>query len=169
MKAGMVVRLRVNPKDCQSVLDLLDRVSIPHDNLSFSQCVSLALASLLETARTYKTLPEPDPFQYMNRMGKFYGRGHAMQGKRLAAANALGNIGEHFQAPQVSIEPARPSEPSPVAEVAEVTADEMRDRRRFAELYSKKDMIEAGHRGVLWSAEDEAEYNELYKQIYPEG
>ena len=103
MKAGMVVRLRVNPKDCQSVLDLLDRVSIPHDNLSFSQCVSLALASLLETARTYKTLPEPDPFQYMNRMGKFYGRGRAMQGKRLAAANALGNIGEHFQAPQVSI------------------------------------------------------------------
>lgn len=169
MKAGMVVRLRVNPKDCQSVLDLLDRVSIPHDNLSFSQCVSLALASLLETARTYKTLPEPDPFQYMNRMGKFYGRGHAMQGKRLAAANALGNIGEHFQAPQVSIEPARPSEPSSVAEVAEVTADEMRDRRRFAELYSKKDMIEAGHRGVLWSAEDEAEYNELYKKIYPEG
>ena len=169
MKAGMVVRLRVNPKDCQSVLDLLDRVSIPHDNLSFSQCVSLALASLLETARTYKTLPEPDAFQYMNRMGKFYGRGHAMQGKRLAAANALGNIGEHFQAPQVSIEPARPSEPSPVAEVAEVTADEMRDRRRFAELYSKKDMIEAGHRGVLWSAEDEAEYNELYKKIYPEG
>ena len=169
MKAGLVVRLRVNPKDCQSVLDLLDRVSIPHDNLSFSQCVSLALASLLETARTYKTLPEPDAFQYMNRMGKFYGRGHAMQGKRLAAANALGNIGEHFQAPQVSIEPARPSEPSPIAEVAEVTADEMRDRRRFAELYSKKDMIEAGHRGVLWSAEDEAEYNELYKKIYPEG
>lgn len=167
MKAGMVVRLRVNPKDCQSILDLLDRVSIPHDNLSFSQCVSLALASLLETSRMHKTLPEPDAFQYMNRMQKFYGRGHAMQGKRLAAAQTLGNIGESFQAP--TVEPSRPAVLETPPDVAPATADEMRDRRRFAELYSKKDMIESGHRGVLWTAEDEVEYNHLYKLIYPEG
>lgn len=168
MKAGMVVRLRVNPKDCQSILDLLNKVGVPSNNLSFSQCTSLALASLLETARTHRTLPEPDPFQFLNRMENFIGHGHGMQRKRLAAANALGNIGEHFQAP--TTEPARPIEATPLAHSnTAISADDMRDRRRFAELYSKKDMWENGDRGISWSSQDEAEYQELYKKIYPEG
>ena len=173
MKAGLVVRLRVNPKDCQSILDLLDKVGVPYQNLSFSQCTSIALASLLETARTHKTLPEPDPFQFINRMGNFIGQGHTMQRKRLAAANALGNIGEHFQAP--TTEPARPlhNNPSsfhgdpPAAEP--MSADRMRDARRLSELASKKDMWENGNRSVSWSSQDEEEYQQLYKVIYPEG
>lgn len=173
MKAGLVVRLRVNPKDCQSILDLLDKVGVPYNNLSFSQCTSLALASLLETARTHKTLPEPDPFQFINRMGNFIGQGHTMQRKRLAAANALGNIGEHFQAP--TTEPARPIpehnfQPQLQHEMEQVvSADEMRARRRFSELYSKKDMWESGNRSISWSSQDEEEYQQLYKIIYPEG
>jgi len=173
VKAGLVVRLRVNPKDCQSILDLLDKVGVPYNNLSFSQCTSLALASLLETARTHKTLPEPDPFQFINRMGNFIGQGHTMQRKRLAAANALGSIGESFHAP--TTEPARPFEqydPSihPVPGEPEViTADRMRDARRLSELASKKDMWENGNRSVSWSSQDEEEYQQLYKVIYPEG
>lgn len=170
MKAGMVTRLRVNPKDCQSILDLLDKVGIPYHSLSFSQCTSLALASLLETARMNKNIPEPDPFQYLNRMQGFYGHGNGMQKKRLAAANAIGSIGESFQAPPVSIEPARPLESTPLAEVvANESADVMRDRRRLSELYSKKDMVENGNRSVSWSADDEQEYQQLFAKIYPEG
>lgn len=168
MKAGMVVRLRVNPKDCQSVLDILDRVSIPYHSLSFSQCASLALASLLETARIHKNIPEPDPFQYMNRMEGFYGHGHSMQRKRIGAANALGSIGESFQAPVVSITPVHTAQHEPLSLVP-VNADEMRDRSRMSELYSKKDMYENGNRSVSWSDADEAEYQELYKRVYPDG
>ena len=197
MKAGLVVRLRVNPKDCQSILDLLNKVGVPYNNLSFSQCTSLALASLLETARTHKTLPEPDPFQFINRMGNFIGQGHTMQRKRLAAANALGNIGEHFQAP--TTEPVRPLHNNPssfhgdpcihgvrygaycaacgsehvsddIPAAAEpMSADRMRDARRLSELASKKDMWENGNRSVSWSSQDEEEYQQLYKIIYPEG
>lgn len=190
MKAGLVVRLRVNPKDCQSILDLLDRVGVPHNSLSFSQCTSLALASLLETARTHKTLPEPDPFQFLNRMGNFIGQGHAMQKKRLAAANALGSIGESFHAP--TTEPARQFHGDPCihgvlygaycascgsehvgddipAAAEPMSADRMRDARRLSELASKKDMWENGNRSISWSSQDEEEYQQLYKVIYPEG
>lgn len=175
MKGGNVARIRVNPKDCQSVLDLLDKVQIPRQHMSFAQCVSIALSSLLETARINKTLPEPDPFQYINRMGQYLGNGHKHHQMKMRATSAIGSIGEHFQAPALTTEPARPFEqydPSihPVPGEPEViTADRMRDARRLSELASKKDMWENGNRSVSWSSQDEEEYQQLYKVIYPEG
>ena len=185
MKGGNVARIRVNPKDCQSVLDLLDKVRIPRQHMSFAQCVSIALSSLLETARINKTLPEPDPFQYINRMGQYLGNGHKHHQMKMRATSAIGSIGEHFQAPALTTEPARQLERTECdhgipyqypcrdcnKEVDEtpVSANEMRQRRRFSELYSKKDMRESGNMNISWSAEEEAEYQELYKIIYPEG
>lgn len=72
MKAGMVAQIRVNPKDCQSILDMMGVLGIdPYDGRSFAQCVSLALSSALHGMRTNRILPEVDPFQYLNRMGPF--------------------------------------------------------------------------------------------------
>lgn len=168
MKAGQVTRLRVNPKDCQSVLDLLDRIGVPYQNLSFSQCTSIALASLLETARVHKTLPEPDPFQYLNRMSPFLGHGTSMQRKRLAAANALGSIGETFQAPTLISTDQIPTE-AMRAQPEAMSLDMRQARTRLNELVSKKEMIDDGVPGLTWSASDDAEYWELYKVVYPEG
>jgi hypothetical protein len=72
MKAGMVVQIRVNPGDCQSVLDLLGLLNVnPYDGRSFAQCVSIALSSMLGSYRGTKVLPEVDTFQFLNRLGPF--------------------------------------------------------------------------------------------------
>ena len=71
-KPGMVVSIRVNPADCQSVLDLMQAVNIdPYDGRSFSSCVSLSFSSLIDMAKRAGIIGEPDPFQFLNRMGVF--------------------------------------------------------------------------------------------------
>lgn len=70
----MVVQIRINPQDCQSILDLMGILNVdPYDGRSFAICASLALSSLLGVMRRNKTIPEPDAFQYLNRMAPFLG------------------------------------------------------------------------------------------------
>lgn len=73
MKPGMVTQIRVNPKDCLAILDLMVAMGIdPYDGRSFAQCVSLSLSSLIGVARRGGIIPtEDDGFQYMNRMAPF--------------------------------------------------------------------------------------------------
>lgn len=73
MKPGMVTQIRINPKDCLAILDLMVAMGIdPYDGRSFAQCVSLSLASLIGVARRGGIIPaEDDGFQYMNRMAPF--------------------------------------------------------------------------------------------------
>ena len=72
MKYGMVAQLRINPEDCQSILDLMGLLNIdPYDGRSFAQCASLALSSMLGAYRKSGTLPPVDSFQYLNRLGPF--------------------------------------------------------------------------------------------------
>lgn len=181
MRAGKVVRIRVNPEDCQSVLDLCERVGIPTSGMSYAQCVSVALASLLETARAQKILPKPDPFQFLNRMQPFVDTSHHR--KKLEVARTIGELGATFHAPAVprsasglaapgagrpSAWPAGAEGPAHSASPAPVSADQLRDRSRLTELLQKKDMASPGS-GVLWSAQDEEEFQELYQRVYPEG
>lgn len=91
MKAGMVVHIRLNPVDCQHVLDIMGALNIdPYDGRSFAQCVSLALSALIGMAYKNGAIPEEvDGFQYLNRMAPFL---QAKNDKRkYAAANALFN------------------------------------------------------------------------------
>lgn len=174
MKAGVVVRIRVNPQDCQSVLDLLQRIGIEHRTLSFSQCVSTAFASLLETARVNRMLPEPDPFQYLNRMNLHIGQGRGLQGKRKAAADTIGSIGEKFSAPAVpqprfsEAGKVLPQTYSPEQEVP-LSIEERMARSRLSELVAKKEMVEDGAPGVVWQTSDQEEWDRLYPIVYPEG
>lgn len=73
MKAGMVAQIRVNPADCQHVLDIMGVLGVdPYDGRSFAQCVSLAFTSLIGMAGKAGVIPlEVDTFQYLNRMGPF--------------------------------------------------------------------------------------------------
>lgn len=74
MKAGMVTQIRVNPADCQSVLDIMGIVGIdPYDGRSFAQCVSIAFSSMIGSLKKSGIIEEPDSFQYMNRMATFVG------------------------------------------------------------------------------------------------
>lgn len=72
MKYGMVAQIRVNPEDCQSVLDMMGVLGIdPYDGRSFAQCVSIAFSSMLGSYREGGVIPRPDSFQYLNRMAPF--------------------------------------------------------------------------------------------------
>jgi hypothetical protein len=72
MKYGMVAQIRLNPEDCQSILDLMGVLGIdPYDGRSFAQCLSIAVTSMLGSYRRNGVLPEVDPFQYLNRLGPF--------------------------------------------------------------------------------------------------
>lgn len=73
VKAGMVAQIRVNPSDCQHVLDIMGVLGVdPYDGRSFAQCVSLAFTSLIGMACKAGIIPtEVDTFQYLNRMGPF--------------------------------------------------------------------------------------------------
>lgn len=165
MKPGQVVRLRLNPKDCQSVLDVLESTGVNLMGMSYAQCVSLALSTLLETCRKNGLIPEPDPFQFLNRIQPIL-QG-STQGRKLAVNGAITSIGPGFQAPVMDM-PTYSAEPvrqhTPAAEV--VTAEMRMQRRRLGELCQKKDLIEQGTPGLLWSTGDEDEFQELYKAVY---
>lgn len=170
MRAGQVVRIRVNPKDCQSVLDLMEKLGLQTFGMSYAQCVSMALASLLETARVQKILPEPNSFEFLNRMQPFMGHSHHR--KKLEAAQVIGGLGEKFHAPVAASDPwmvgkaisnVPVSAPTPPPVVAsEPTAEQLKDRARLTELLQAQDMR-------TLTIEEELEYQSLYRKIYPDG
>ena len=86
-KPGQVVRLRISPTDCLSILDVLDQAGIPRQNISFSSCASLALATLLETARKANLIEEPNGFDFTERMAPYIGASN--KGRRAGAADTL--------------------------------------------------------------------------------
>lgn len=71
MKAGRVVTLRVNPRDCMSVVAVLEKLEINTPGMSFAQAVSLALSSALEAFRQNNVLPKEDTFNFNKVMDRF--------------------------------------------------------------------------------------------------
>ena len=178
MKAGTVTSIRVNPRDSQSVLDVLDAAGVRRDALSFAQCTSLALSSLLETARQTGLIPEPDEFQYLNRLGPYIGPGK--KNKKTKIANALHDMGGKMRAPAVTGQGVQ-AESSRWAEndgshvnglaarqasppQAALSPDELsRHSSRLTELLQLRDDDNS------WNAALEQEYQYVYKLVYPHG
>ena len=73
MKAGFVVRIRVNPTDCLSILDTMRSVGVIVENMSFSSLASLTLSTLLASMRKAGTIPTRDGFEYAQMMRPFEG------------------------------------------------------------------------------------------------
>lgn len=186
MKPGVVVTIRVNPRNAQSILDVLDAAGIDRRSKSYTACASEALSSLLESARTSGLIPEPDPYQYANRMEEYLGpqsvskrkvkalgtldglsRGDAYEGPpRSMSARWASPVAEASPAPAPSQPPASyaaPKELDPLekAQLREASA-------RFTELLKKRDIAEENS-AVVWSDADEAEYTRLFKIVYPDG
>lgn len=169
MKAGHVVTIRINPRDCQSVLDVLDAAGVPRKALSFAQCVSLSLGSLLETARRNGLIPEPDEFEYLNRMSEYMTPDRRRKSARVA--DALHNLGGRLRSPALvgaegpSATPPSPANPPAVSE--EEDSPEVRAaQERLTQLLIKKEQAEDGG---PWSQEDERNFQQLYSIVYPNG
>src|SRR3990167_11030885 len=71
MKPGEVVTIRVNPRDCISVTDVVERLGIYPQGMSFSSAVAISLSSMLEFMREHKVIPVRDGFEYGERMSPF--------------------------------------------------------------------------------------------------
>lgn len=177
LTGGTTARIRVNPKDCQSVLDLLEHVGLQTGRMSFAQCVSLALASLLETARQQGVLPEPDPFQFSNRMAQFQAANPKFRitqdlqqmgfGTRLTApVLAQGGSAEGFGEPAELGEPEHSVADRFSAEggSVEVSQQELQNAKdRLSDLLELREVEET------WNQSLEAEFQQVLKIVYPYG
>lgn len=169
LRAGIVTSIRVNPEDCQSVLDLLEHAGMKIDGMSFAGMVSLALSSSLQTFRDQKVIPEPDPFEYLNRLQPFLGGNNK---RKQAITTSLAEAGAKVKVKGVSQPRNEAPEPEGWTAVDGTVTKPAVPReatRRFTELIQKKEMCESGVPGVLWQESDEEEYQGLYKLHYPEG
>ena len=70
-RGGVVARIRVNPRDCLSILDILQSNGIDIQGMSFSAITSLAMTCMLESLRKGEVIPRNDGFDYNERMGPY--------------------------------------------------------------------------------------------------
>jgi len=167
MRAGIVVTTRINPKDCQSVLDLMQLIGFDPAGQSFSQLCALAMASLLETQRQAGILPEPDPFKFMDRLQ--YYKGSKNTKKHSAVARIVQETGPRFKAPVMpAASSAVPTPTMGTLPVERVSGDVREARVRLAELHQKLGLSQ-DNPTVTWSRTDQEEYDGLYKVVYPYG
>lgn len=74
MKGGMVVRIRVSPKDCMSLVDAAQVLGLQPTQYSMSALTSLVLSSLLEVQRKAGTVPTRSGFEYLSMMEPYTNR-----------------------------------------------------------------------------------------------
>lgn len=183
MRAGQVVRLRVNPKDCVSVLDVMSKSGIDISKMSYSSIVSLALSAMLQGLRNGGTIPDRDGFEYQEMMEPYLRNG---QGSKIKIANQIygraahGPVAPGIGMPQQELDgmhlrenfeyqtPQRPTNEA-AAQQGPLSEEERWSRQRLSELCVKKDMAEDNTPGIVWSDADEAEYQQHYKVVYPNG
>lgn len=186
MVPGVVVRIRVNPSTCMSVLDALEAVGVKVEDKSFATCVSAALNVLVATAKQSGVLPEPDPFQFSERM-KYHTGDVAPDRRKLPKHNA-GQMNPLIfpkdTVPDLGVPKwLRANSPAPTPAAAAVEVEEewidpmiptdplllMEYRaacQRLTAAQQKKDLAEQGTEGVVWSAKDEADFQRDQKLVY---
>lgn len=86
VKQGRVVEVRVSPKDCMSAIDIVQRLGVYTQGMSFASVVRIAMSSAFQLLRENGTVPDRDGFEFSQMMQPFAGQ-HAQRvalGQRLA-------------------------------------------------------------------------------------
>lgn len=97
-KGGMVVYIRVSPRDCISCVDIMDKLEIRTNGMSFDAIVRLALSSLIASAQQNGIIPIPDGFEFDSRVTKRFGAGRgATHGKKLAFSKLIDQTEKGYQ------------------------------------------------------------------------
>lgn len=177
MRPGKVVTIRLNPRDCMGVLDVIDKAGLSIEGASFPALVSLALGSLLQTVRDEGVIPDRAGFEYSEMMAPYHGQ--RSNRRKLEITDTIHKAGSSIRSRGLSKpagvldelkEPAQATagRTEPVV-VNEMSADLRRAGRRLTELLQKKDLAEEPGSGVVWQQSDQEEYDQLYQQVYPNG
>lgn len=102
VRPGEVVRMRVNTLDCMAVVDVLNKLGLQYQGMSFSQACSTALSSLLETMRVKGVIPRRDGFEYSDMMAPYATK---TRGKRkLDLAYMFNQPTDSIQVPPLSVD-----------------------------------------------------------------
>lgn len=178
MKGGMVVRIRLPPKDCLGVLDLLDSAGIPTEGKSFNQCASLALGSLIALARQQGIIPRDEPgFAYLDRMLPFQAvtSGRSTKAKQQVAESlyrrALATSGEPPQALATILGPDdRPDEGVGLDQLSSAKVERPKtpeDREALTKLMQElQELMERQDRGESLTPEELRRYAVLNKALF---
>jgi hypothetical protein len=158
-RLGNVVTLRINPKTCMSVVDVLTTAEIKMEGMSFAMMVSLALDSTMQTLRDAKLIPEREGWEYLQLVGPHVGQTDA---KKLQVTNTLKALGSELHVKGISV-PAE--EPSKGYVEPELTAEQRRIWSRLGELEAKKELAETEDSGVVWQNSDQQEYDQLNRLV----
>lgn len=161
MKPGLVVSIRISPKDCQSIVALMDASGVSRQGQTFSGMASLALSSLLQTARTNGTIAEPDPFNYWNEVGEYHkGRARDKDKEKIvqAASSKITPATLTGIASGVVVDAG-------LSQIGTVLTSDVRQ----AGIRLKELLVKQENAPDNWSAADQQEFDRLYKIVYPEG
>ncbi len=120
MRPGRIVSIRVNPRDCMSVVDVIEKIGMHVNGMSYSQAVSVALSSALEGLRQAGLIPTRDGFEYSKVMTKFPIIMKGQRGRALDITKTFTLAGDSAQVRPVKGNPER-----------------MRKQRRYEELCFK--------------------------------
>lgn len=71
LRAGRVVQIRLNPKDCMTVVDIVTQIGAFQPGMSFSQATIIAFACMSETFRKNSIVPDREGFEYTKLMAEF--------------------------------------------------------------------------------------------------
>lgn len=161
MKPGLVVSIRISPRDCQSIVALMDASGVSRQGQTFSGMASLALSSLLQTARTNGTIEEPDPFNYWNEVGEYH-KGRARNKDKERIVQAASSKITPTMSTSIASGVVADAGLSQIGTV--LTSDVRQAGIRLKELLVKQENAPND-----WSAADQQEFDQLYKIVYPEG
>lgn len=164
LKAGVVTSLRINPKDCMSIVDVLDKTGLLKAGMSFSSMAALTLSVLLETMRERGDIPTRDGFEFSEMVGPYL---NGNQSRKVAINKAVESIGSDFSAPAL---PQR----SPAKIIAKMAAapvvftpPDVDAADKLTNLIQKKEMAETG--AFTWTQQDQQNFDHYYQLVYPHG
>lgn len=141
MIPGETVKIRVNPRDCMGVVDVINNTGMVTVGMSFPMACSLVLSSLLQSAREAKLIPEREGFEYLEVMQQFSDKDKRK--KKLAITQMHKMVGSELRAPAV--------QQRPIGKVV-LTMEQRRADTRIRELLFKQD-----HAPDSWSSADQQE------------
>lgn len=162
LKAGVVTSLRINPKDCMSIVDVLEKTGLLKSGMSFSSMAALTLSVLLETMRERGDIPTRDGFEFSEMVGQYL---NGNQSKKVAINKAVQSIGSDFSAPALPQSPA--VRPAKVAAPVVFTPPGADAADKLTNLIQKKEMAETG--AFPWTQQDQQNFDHYYQLVYPHG
>lgn len=155
MKPGHVISMRVSPRNCMAVLDLLRMADVPLEGMSFSAACSRALDLAMSGLIKAGQLPERDGFEYSEMMAPF-GLGTTGRTARDAQSARVASMFEGSQAAENRAPVSAPGKPS--------VEDAKRGLRELLGRYEGPDGEQVST--DEWSEEDQKLYNTYLEVIY---